>query len=64
MIVGVPDHLVTILQARTDHMRGKGREGKEGREGGKGREGKGRGGKGKEGKGRAGKERIRLLASI
>jgi len=62
MIVGVPDHLVTILQARTDHMRGKGREGK-GREGkgrrGKGREGKEReGGKGRDGKGgREGKGR-------
>jgi len=40
MIVGVPDHLVTILQARTDRMRGKGRKGGEGRGGeGKGREG-------------------------
>ena len=57
MIVGVPDHLVTILQARTDHMRGKGREGKEGREG-KGR-GEGKGREGREGKDGEGEGEVR-----
>jgi len=38
MVVGVPDDLVTILQARTDRMRGKGAPG--GRGGGGARDGK------------------------
>ena len=47
MLVGVPNDLVTILQATTHRMReGWGREGREG----KGGEGKGREGKGREGK--------------